>query len=105
MDETERERLESELRRVALSDQHTGQGQQAKVAALRKLLGPRRPEPDPSVARLFDESRDPQETVHPDDWHPDPERFGDLDAHDTVEDRRRWYRNIEGQPQSRSKPS
>jgi hypothetical protein len=51
---------------------------------------------DPAaVARLFDESRNPQERVRPDDWHPGPGTpFFELDAHDTAGKRRAWYRNL-----------
>jgi hypothetical protein len=61
--------------------------------------GERRPEErepaDPEqVARLFDEGRDPDEQVRPDDWHPAPSEFDELDAGDTVAMRRRWYGNL-----------
>ena len=46
---------------------------------------------DEQIARLFDESRDPDERVRLDDWHPHPEGWADLDACDTVAKRRRWY--------------
>jgi hypothetical protein len=48
-----------------------------------------------SVRRLFDESRDPEATVEPDDWHPsDDPAWHELDAHDTVGRRRHWYREL-----------
>jgi hypothetical protein len=55
-----------------------------------------RDQADPEqVARLFDDDRDPDERVRPDDWHPAPEsEFAELDAGDTVAQRRRWYRNL-----------
>jgi hypothetical protein len=62
--------------------------------------GERRPEErdlaDPGqVALLFDEGRDPDERVGPDDWHAAPQsEFAGLDAGDTVAGRRRWYRNL-----------
>jgi hypothetical protein len=47
------------------------------------------------IARLFHESRDLDELVQADDWHPslDPE-WRELDAGDTVAERRRWYGNL-----------
>jgi hypothetical protein len=60
-----------------------------------------REQADPgAIARLFDEDRDPNEPVRPDDWHPEPlgselrvldEEFG---LAGTVADRRRWYGNL-----------
>jgi hypothetical protein len=51
--------------------------------------------PDPAVRRLFDPSRDPDETVTPADWHPsDDPAWHRLDAHDTIRARRRWYENL-----------
>jgi len=51
------------------------------------------------IDRLFDESRDPEERVRPDDWHPNahiPEgaKCIELDAYDTLASRRRWYVNL-----------
>jgi hypothetical protein len=44
------------------------------------------------VRRLFDPDRDPKARVRDDDWHPTPDSpMHDLDAVDTVADRRRWY--------------
>lgn len=44
------------------------------------------------IARLFDEGREPEERVRDDDWHPTPgSGFEELDAHQTVGQRRRWY--------------
>jgi hypothetical protein len=47
------------------------------------------------VARLFDKTRDPDERVRPDDWHPsaDP-RWHELDSWDTLARRRRWYEEL-----------
>ena len=47
------------------------------------------------VARLFDESRDPDELVKPTDWHPssDP-RWHELDAGDRLRRRRHWYSEL-----------
>ena len=60
-------------------------------------LGPRNPgaqPPDPAtVAWLFDEARDPDSRVLPDDWHGAPD-FRELDARDTIEQRRRWYLSL-----------
>jgi hypothetical protein len=48
-----------------------------------------------SVRRLFDESRDPLETVRDDDWHPsDDPGWHALDSVQTVEQRRRWYQKL-----------
>jgi hypothetical protein len=48
-----------------------------------------------AVVRLFDASRDPETRVLPDDWHPFPgSAWVELDAHDSVEQRRRWYRAL-----------
>jgi hypothetical protein len=51
------------------------------------------------VARLFDPSRDPEERVRDDDWHPTPDTpeglaWRALDWCQTVGDRRRWYKNL-----------
>ena len=64
---------------------HRGERQPAE-----RVLG------DPEqIARLFDEGRDPDEQVRPDEWHPSPDsEFVDLDAGDTVAARRRWYSNL-----------
>jgi hypothetical protein len=62
--------------------------------------GERRARPGPvdqeQLARLFDPSRDPNERVRDDDWHPTPEtpeglKWRELEAFDTVERRRWWY--------------
>jgi hypothetical protein len=49
-----------------------------------------------AVERLFDPSRDPNERVRPDDWFCAPAEDGwkELYAHETVEMRRRWFRNL-----------
>ena len=52
---------------------------------------PRAEDPD-QVARLFDPGRDPGERVGPNDWHPGT--MAELDAEDTVERRRGWYREL-----------
>ena len=54
----------------------------------------RRPIDDAQVARLFDESRDPEARARPDDWHPGPPEFAALDTFDTLGKRRRWYRGL-----------
>jgi hypothetical protein len=47
------------------------------------------------VARLFDDGRDPDDRVRPDDWHPSPDsEFVELDAGDTLAERRKWYRRL-----------
>jgi hypothetical protein len=46
------------------------------------------------IARLFDPSRDPNERVRDDDWHPSPGPWQELDWCQTVGTRRRWYRNL-----------
>jgi hypothetical protein len=62
--------------------------------------GPRRPhEGEPpdrgQVARLFDAARDPGAWVRADDWRPSfAAAFVELDAHDTLGDRRRWYTEL-----------
>jgi hypothetical protein len=48
-----------------------------------------------AVARLFDESRDPNERVKPDDWHPGPPEWVELHLVETVAARRRWYQALE----------
>jgi hypothetical protein len=69
-------------------------------------LGERKPEDrayaresQDAVARLFDPRRDPSERVRAGDWFPggrgDQEAWKALHDHDTVEVRRRWYRNLE----------
>ena len=65
--------------------------------------GERRERPGPidreQVARLFDPSRDPEERVREDDWHPTPDSpFHELDSWETVESRHRWYLNLIEQP-------
>jgi hypothetical protein len=48
-----------------------------------------------AVERLFDVSRDPDSRVLPDDWHAFPgSGWVELNAYDTVEQRRRWYREL-----------
>jgi hypothetical protein len=54
----------------------------------------RRPVDQEQLERLFDESRDPGERVRPDEWHPGPAEWLELDACDTLESRRRWYLNL-----------
>jgi hypothetical protein len=46
-----------------------------------------------AVARLFDESRDPDERVRDDDWYLEgtDDWWRVLDSRDTVARRRRWY--------------
>jgi len=45
--------------------------------------------------RLFDPARDPGERVREDEWfYGGSAEFAALYTHDTVEDRRRWYRNL-----------
>ena len=61
--------------------------------------GERRPDREPvdqqAVERLFDVSRDPESRVLPDEWHPLPgSPWVELDACDTVRQRRRWYREL-----------
>jgi hypothetical protein len=61
--------------------------------------GVRRPdEPEPPseevVAQLFDESRDPEERVKADDWHPIGGTWAELDAFDMVSVRRRWFKAL-----------
>jgi hypothetical protein len=48
-----------------------------------------------AVARLFDESRDPNERVKPDDRHPGPPEWVELHLVETVAARRRWYQALE----------
>jgi hypothetical protein len=58
--------------------------------------GERVPVDRAAVARLFDEARDPDSRVLRDDWHPGPSpEWVALDIVDTVETRRRWYRELE----------
>jgi hypothetical protein len=91
--------IRQELERVAQSEPRSGREAMAKVTALRTLerLNPLSDEAmvDPQIERLFDETRDPNETARPDDWHPstDPE-VRELDACDTLAARRRWYLNL-----------
>ena len=48
-----------------------------------------------AVARLFDESRDPNERVRADDWHPGPAEWVEIHLVDSVAARRRWYQALE----------
>jgi hypothetical protein len=51
------------------------------------------------VELLVDPSRDPKELVTVDDWHPNHgTTWQELDCWDTVENRRRWYRNLLNEP-------
>jgi hypothetical protein len=69
-----------------------------------RKLGERKPGAPPPVdheqiARLFDESRDPDELVAVDDWHPaaaleTAAEWRELDAGHTVAQRRRWYEEL-----------
>ena len=44
------------------------------------------------IAQLFDPSRDPEDRVREDDWHPEPNStWVKLDLCKTVGSRRRWY--------------
>lgn len=56
--------------------------------------GEREPVDHEQIARLFDEGRDPDERVRADDWHPGGPEWVELDAGDTVAERRRWYGNL-----------
>ena len=65
--------------------------------------GERRGTPGPvdreQVARLFDKSRDSNQRVRDDDWHPTPEtpdglKWRKLDAYQTLGRRRRRYLNL-----------
>jgi hypothetical protein len=47
-----------------------------------------------AVARLFDSSRDPGARVREDEWFLGPPEFAALYAYDTVEQRRRSFRNL-----------
>ena len=64
-------------------------------SSLCRHRGPRRPEQPTvdhdAIARLFDEGRDPDARVRDNDWYPQPPTMKDLDAHDTVAERRRWF--------------
>jgi hypothetical protein len=55
-----------------------------------------RPRADPEqVRRLFDDSRDPEASVLPNDWHPHPHLgFFELDAGNSVRKRRGWYQEL-----------
>ena len=53
--------------------------------------------------RLFDSSRNPDERVGPDDWHPGA-KWQELDAGDTVGQRRRWFRSLESERRVRRVP-
>jgi hypothetical protein len=47
------------------------------------------------ITRLFDSSRDPDEKVRADDWHPNPDpAWRALDSWDAVRVRRRWYEEL-----------
>ena len=69
-----------------------------------RKLGERKPyDPPPAdpeqVRRLFDEDRDPDERVRDDDWHgnrddENGQAWMELDATDTVGQRREWYRTL-----------
>ena len=93
------DQIRQELERVARSEPQSGREAMAKVTALRTLERLNRPTDegmaDPQIKRLFDETRDPNETARGDDWHPssDPE-VRELDACDTLATRRRWYLNL-----------
>ena len=59
----------------------------------------RRPVDHDQIARLFDESRDPDEPVRDDDWHANRDdengaTWMALDATHTVARRREWYWNL-----------
>jgi hypothetical protein len=100
------DRIRQELERVANSRPKSGRAVQAKVTALRTLERLNRPPQDQGiadpeqVARLFDETRDPNATVEDDDWYPetgDPEgdaTMKELDSWSTVAQRRRLYLNL-----------
>jgi hypothetical protein len=62
---------------------HQGDGDQGPLATVEEL------------EQLFDESRDPQEPVRLDDWHPNKGNLAwvELDLYETLADRRRWYQN------------
>jgi hypothetical protein len=50
---------------------------------------------DEQVRRLFDESRDPNERVRDDDWHPSQGTpWQELDWCHTIGQRRTWYLNL-----------
>ncbi len=52
------------------------------------------PPPDPEqIRRLFD-GRPDEERARADDWHPGPREFAELDAHDRLEKRRRWFAEL-----------
>ncbi len=54
------------------------------------------------LARLFDESRDPNDPVRDDDWHPVPDSpWSELDWCQTVGQRRRWYLALLEEPAQR----
>jgi hypothetical protein len=90
--------IERELERLAAADATSGRAAIAKATALRTLLRLRRPltEADEQVARLFDETRDPNEPVREDDWFPSREKWGDLFLHQTVGERRQFYLRLRG---------
>jgi hypothetical protein len=59
----------------------------------------REPVDHEQIARLFDEDRDPDELVRPDDWHPcrnleNGEEWVALDLCRTVHHRRGWYLSL-----------
>lgn len=54
----------------------------------------RQPSDEAAVARLFDESRDPEARVRADDWCPGPPEMAALEVRSTVAQRRRWYLNL-----------
>lgn len=55
--------------------------------------GDRPPADREQVRRLFDESRDPDERVRPDDWTATPQ-FVHLDTFDSLRKRRGWYTGL-----------
>lgn len=60
-----------------------------------RRLEDREPADPEQLARLFDEDRDPDALVGDGEWHPSPKsEFVELDAGDTVADRRCWYGNL-----------
>jgi hypothetical protein len=93
------DRVREELVRVAHSEPRLGREAMAKVTALRTLERMNRPKDqgvaDEQIKRLFDETRDPEERVREDEWHPSPDAdVAALDAWDTLASRRRWYLNL-----------
>ena len=54
------------------------------------------------IARLFDPSRDPEDRVRDDDWHPEPDSsWAKLDLCKTIGSRRRWYLALLEEPSHR----